>query len=397
MNILVISEYFYPDSFGINSIVSELTQMGHKVRVLTGLPDYTNSRIPKEYKWLRRRREKFGEVEVVRVPTIARRRGILFRALSYGSFLSSSCLYARFCKKKEFDVIFVYQTSPVFQGVPARKLKKRAGKKLVLYCCDLWPESLKAWHVKETSYLFRLVRGMSRRIYNSCDTVAISSKPFREYLMEVCKVENQRIVYLPQHAEDYFAEICGTYEENGEIDFLFAGNIGAVQNVDCIINAIPHIQTEQPFRVHIVGDGSELENCKKLAEQLGVQDRICFHGRYPQSEMERFYRLADCFLLTLRGGDFIGMTLPAKSQSYLSAGKPIVAAVDGAASEMMREADCGEVVTAGDVIGLAEKMSQIADQFERYREKGKNGRKFYEENYTKEKFMKSLETLLSEK
>lgn len=397
MNILVVSEYFYPDDFGINSITEELVKAGHKVRVLTGLPDYTTSRIPKEYKWFRRRREQMGGVEIVRVPTVGRRRGVLFRALSYGSFIISSFLYASFCNTKDIDAIFVYQTSPVFQGIPAKKLKKRTGKKLVLYCCDLWPESLKAWHVKEDSTLFRIVRRVSEKIYNACDTIAISSKPFRDYLKTVCKVADERIVYLPQHAEDQFREICGKYEENGKIDFLFAGNIGAVQNIDCIVNAIPYIKTQKPFQVHIVGDGSELEMCKQLAQQLNVTDRICFHGRYPYSEMKRFYGLADCFLLTLRGGDFIGMTLPAKSQSYLSAGKPIVAAINGAAGEVMQAADCGECVPAGDFKALGAKMAQVIEEFDRYREKGLNGRRFYEENYTKEKYMDGLEKLLAEK
>ncbi len=395
MNIVVVSEYFYPDNFGINNIVEELVKAGHHVQVLTGLPDYTTFRIPKEYKWFRKRREDFHGASIIRVPTIARRHGVFFRALSYGSFIISSYLYACFCSKTDIDAIFVYQTSPVFQGIPARKLKKRTGKKLVLYCCDLWPESLKAWNVKEKSLLFRMVRRMSEKIYQSCDTIAISSKPFRNYLKEVCGVQEQCITYLPQHAEDLYRDVCGKYEENGQIDFLFAGNVGAVQNIDCIIRAIPYVRTKAPFQVHIVGDGSELEACKQLAQQLHVTDRVRFYGRYPQSEMKRFYQMADCFLLTLRGGDFIGLTLPAKSQSYLSAGKPIVAAIDGAGREVIQEADCGECVPAGDYLGLGESMTQVVEHFDRYRQKGRNGRKFYEENYTREKFMESLKKLLA--
>ena len=396
MNILVVSEYFYPDDFGINSIVEELSKAGHSVRVLTGLPDYTTSRIPKEYKRFRRRRETVCGARVVRVPTIARRQGVFFRALSYGSFIISSWLYARFCKKTDIDVIFVYQTSPVFQGIPAVTLKKRTGKKLVLYCCDLWPESLKAWNVREKSLLFRLVRKMSRRIYQACDAVAVSSRPFRGYLTGVCGVPDGRITYLPQYAEDLYRDVCGKYEENGQTDFLFAGNVGAVQNIDCIIRAIPYIKTEKPYQIHIVGDGSELESCKALARELGVTGRVRFYGRFPQSEMKRFYQMADCFLLTLRGGDFIGLTLPAKSQSYLSAGKPIAAAIDGAGSELIREADCGERVPAGDFAALGAAMALIAEEPDRYRRKGLNGRRFYEANYTREHFMKTLEQLLAE-
>ena len=396
MNILIVSEYFYPDDFRINDIVCELVKMGHQVKVLTGLPDYTTSRIPKEYKWFRRRHEVYHGAEVVRVPTIARRSGLLFRVLNYGSFVISSYLYASFCRKKEIDVIFVYQTSPVFQAYPAKRLKKRTGKPLVLYCCDLWPESMKAWHVGEESLPFRVVKRISSRLYQACDRIAVTSTPFEGYLEDTCGVPEERISYLPQHAEDLYHDICGEYEDNGCIDFLFAGNIGAVQNVDCIIRAIPFVNTDKPYHIHIVGDGSELEACRSLASELGVERQITFHGRFPLSEMNRFYRMADCFLLTLRGGDFIGLTLPAKSQGYLSAGKPILGAIDGAASEMIREADCGECVPAGDYRALGEKISQMVENFAPYIEKGKNGRRFYEENYTKETFMRSLIKLLEE-
>lgn len=396
MNILIVSEYFYPDDFRINDIVCELVKMGHQVKVLTGLPDYTTSRIPKEYKWFRRRHEVYQGAEIVRVPTIARRSGLLFRVLNYGSFVISSYLYASFCRKKEIDVIFVYQTSPVFQAYPAKRLKKRTGKPLVLYCCDLWPESMKAWHVGEESLPFRVVKRISSRLYQACDRIAVTSTPFEGYLEDTCGVPEERISYLPQHAEDLYHDICGEYEDNGCIDFLFAGNIGAVQNVDCIIRAIPFVNTDKPYHIHIVGDGSELEACRSLASELGVERQITFHGRFPLSEMNRFYRMADCFLLTLRGGDFIGLTLPAKSQGYLSAGKPILGAIDGAASEMIREADCGECVPAGDYRALGEKISQMVENFAPYIEKGKNGRRFYEENYTKETFMRSLIKLLEE-
>lgn len=396
MNILIVSEYFYPDDFRINDIVSELVKMGHRIRVLTGLPDYTTSRIPKEYKWFRRRREVYQGADIVRVPTIARRSGLIFRVLNYGSFVISSYLYACFCRKKEIDAVFVYQTSPVFQAYPAKRLKKRTGKRLALYCCDLWPESMKAWHVSEESILFRLVKRISSRLYRACDRIAVTSTPFREYLHQVCGVAEERISYLPQHAEDLYHDICGAYEDNGCIDFLFAGNIGAVQNVDCIIRAIPFISTAKSYHIHIVGDGSELEECRALASELGVNSQITFHGRFPLTEMKRFYRMADCFLLTLRGGDFIGLTLPAKSQGYLSAGKPILGAIDGAASDMIRDADCGVCVPAGDYQALGEKISQITENFDTYIEKGKNGRRFYEENYTKEIFLQSFIKLLED-
>lgn len=394
MKIVVFSMMYAPDNFKINDIVLELVRQGHSVKIITGLPDYATSHIPSEYRWFRKRHEKMYHYEVWRLPTIARRHGAFFRALNYASFVLSGSLYALFCRKKGTDAVFVYETSPVFQAIPALIFKKLAKRPVTLYCCDVWPACIRAWNIPETSLLYRFSLKMSRFIYRRCDTVAVTSRPFIPYLRDVCGVQESRMTYLPQHAEDLYSDICGVYEDNGCTDFLFAGNIGAVQDVECILHATALLSHDLPFKVHIVGGGSRLKACKKLAKELKLEELVIFHGQHPLSRMPQYYKMADCMLLTLRGGDMIGETLPAKAQSYLSVGKPIVGAIDGAGQEMIREADCGECVAAGDAKGLAAAMQRVIEQPELYKEKGQNGRRFFEENYTKALFMQRLLALL---
>ena len=394
MHIVVFSMMYAPDDFKINDIVLELIRQGHSVKVVTGLPDYATSHIPGEYRWFRKRHEKMVRYEVRRLPIIARRHGVLFRMLNYLSYVVSGSIYALFCRKKGTDAILVYETSPIFQAIPALIFKKLAHRPLTLYCCDVWPACVQAWNVSEHSFFYRFSLRASRFIYRRCDTVAVSSRPFIPYLHEVCGVDKERMPYLPQHAEDLYSDICGVYEEDGCTDFLFAGNIGAVQDVECIIKATARLPGELPFKVHIVGAGSNLNACKQLVEQLSLQNKVVFHGRHPQSQMPCYYKMADCMLLTLRGGDMIGETLPAKAQSYLSVGKPIVGAIDGAGREMIIEADCGEGVPAGDDEALAAAMRRVIEHPAVNRQKGQNGRRFFEENYTKALFMQRLMALL---
>jgi len=397
MKILIIAQVFYPDNFLINNIAVELVHAGHQVKVLTGLPDYSTSRVPREYKWFRRRKEIFEGVKIGRVPIIARRSGIFFRALNYISFICSASIYALFSDKKDIDAVFVYGTSPVFQGIPAMIYKWRTGKKSIHYCCDLWPESLKAWNVSENSLVFKIVKRISRIIYRSCDIVAISSRPFNQYLIDICGVDKNKIAYLPQYTEteDLFASIACQYEENNCVDFLFAGNLGALQDIPVILQAAAVIETERKFCIHIVGDGSEMANLKALTNSLQLNGRVIFYGRRSLEDMKGFYKLADCFLLTLRGGDFTGMTLPGKAQGYLCAGKPILAAIDGECRELITQAGCGDVVPSGDVKMLAKKMTSFIENPGKYKEKGVNGRHFYEEHFTKKSFLCSLLKLLS--
>ena len=258
MHIVVFSMMYAPDDFKINDIVLELIRQGHSVKVVTGLPDYATSHIPGEYRWFRKRHEKMVRYEVRRLPIIARRHGVLFRMLNYLSYVVSGSIYALFCRKKGTDAILVYETSPIFQAIPALIFKKLAHRPLTLYCCDVWPACVQAWNVSEHSFFYRFSLRASRFIYRRCDTVAVSSRPFIPYLHEVCGVDKERMPYLPQHAEDLYSDICGVYEEDGCTDFLFAGNIGAVQDVECIIKATARLPGELPFKVHIVGAGSNL-------------------------------------------------------------------------------------------------------------------------------------------
>ena len=395
MKIQVISEYAYPDNFRINEIIETLTDMGHEVRLITGLPDYATGYVPAEYKRFKNRKEYALGAEIIHIPSIERRTGVVRRILNYMSFMVNSSLYAIFSKKRDFDVIFVNETSPIFQLLPGIIWKKKTGKKLVLYCYDLWPESMKAWNVTENNLIYRITKKFCVWLYSKCDVIAVTSRPFQDYLVNECSVPNDKIYYLPQFATDEFADIASVYEENDCVDFLFAGNVGSVQNLDVVLDAVSLIK-EGGYLVHIVGDGSELVRLKQKSKDLQLEERIVFHGRFPVSEMKRFYAMADCFLATLRGGDFIGKTLPAKVQSYLSVGKPIIGAIEGAGADTIREACCGEAVKPNDVEGLAEIMRRVITDFEKYRESGKNARAFYQKNYTKEIFMANLLNLLGE-
>jgi hypothetical protein len=243
MDIYVVAEYYYPDNWKINDITAELVRQGHNVTALAGLPDYNaKGTVPKEYKWFKRRYEVADGVKIERVSTVARRHGAFFRILTYTSYAVNGYFHAKFAKKPQADIIFVSQITPVLQAIPALALKKRIKKPVVLYCMDIWPEVLKAWDISESSLLFRVAKKLSIYLYNKCDLVLVSSPSFRQYLNSVCHVDYSKILYLPQHAEDLYENIIGKYKENGVYDFLFAGNIGSMQDIECILKAVNEIE-----------------------------------------------------------------------------------------------------------------------------------------------------------
>ena len=396
MKILIVTQCFYPDIYNINDIVRIMVERGHQVTVLTGLPDYTTSTVPPKYKWFKNRHENYFGADVYRVSIIARHHGAIFRCLNYLSFVLMGWLYASFKSFKGFDLIYVWQVSPVTMAVPAIKLRKKHKIPLYLYCLDLWPESIKAMGFKEHSLIFKIIRWWSKRIYRQCDHIAVTSMPFINYLSEYIGYEKNKISYIPQFASTDFLNLDLRKEKNGHFDFLFIGNIGKVQDVDIIIKAFNKIKDNNKWTMHIVGNGSNYEQCVSLVDEYSLKDRIIFYGSCPLKDTPKYYKKADACILTLNGDNLIGSTLPGKLQTYMAAGKTIIAAINGAGQQIIRDSECGACVNAGDIDGLASKLLDFIENNESYVLCGDNSRKYFVDNFTEEKFFNKFENELYE-
>ena len=373
LRILVVTQCFYPDIYAVNDIVEEMVKRGHKVTVLTGLPDYTTSKIPPAYRHGKRRHEHYKGADVYRVQTIARHHGPIWRSLNYLSFVVSGSFRAwtqDFTKTDAgFDVIYVWEVSPVTMAVPAIRLAKRYRKPLFLYCMDIWPECVKAMGITESNPAFPLIHAWSRLIYNACDHIAVSSKPFFTYLEKTNRVPLSRMSYLPQYADDALLLSDFTKQPDGHVDFLFIGNIGKAQKLDCLIRAMSVFREKKDdsssvankVTLHIVGGGSDEERIRELAHRLGLTDRIRFYGPKPAAEAAQYYKKADVCVLTLDGSTHIGDTLPGKLQTYMAAGKPVIAAANGATKEIIEESRCGICTPAGDDRALGEALLDAAE------------------------------------
>lgn len=387
--ILIISQYFYPDTFKINEICVNLVNRGYEVDVITGLPDYPTGIIPDSFKHGRNRDEIYLGVNVHRVTTVARKKGPFFRALNYISFAINASNYVK-KSKKNYDFTFVYQVSPVTMIYPALQ---STGKRIV-YCMDIWPEAVKAMHIGERNPVYGLIHQLSQKLYNGADTIAVSSNSFIEYLNIENSVPISKMTYLPQHADDMAAmEHQDTKELLNNPDkfhFVFTGNIGNVQDVETIIRAAKIAKKSSSFIVDIVGDGSNYANMRLLANKLEAEN-VVFHGRKPYSLMPQYYYEADCCLLTLRNDNKIGLTIPAKLQAYMSSGRPILAALEGDSKKIISDAQCGNSVHASSADELATEMdnflSYSKDELDAM---GKNARNYYLNNFTMDEFIDRL-------
>lgn len=392
MKILVVCQYYYPEPFRITDICEELVKRGHKVTVITGLPNYPMGKIYDGYRCGQKRDEIINGVNVHRCLTIERRSGAFYRLLNYYSYAISSTHYAKGLKD-EYDVVFVNQLSPIMMASAGIAYKKKHQKKLVLYCLDLWPESLVAGGIKRNSVTYRYFHGVSSRIYRAADKILISSKSFSKYLKENFGIDDTE--YLPQYAEAIFSSAECKKEPNESIDLMFAGNLGAAQSVDTIIRAAAYTLDIPNLRWHIVGDGSELENLKELSRELKTTN-VVFHGRQPLEEMPRYYAMADAMLVTMKHDPVLSMTLPGKIQTYMSAGKPIIGAIEGEAMRAIEESVCGICCEPNDGLKLAVSVKCFVNLSDHDKAAmSTHSSKYYCNNFDKNSIIEEIESQLN--
>ena len=396
MKILIISQYYFPEQFQINEIAPELVKRGHDVTVLCGIPNYPKGVVfdgyENEEKVKDREREYFEKtgVRVIHVEQVPRGKNPISLIRNYISFARNSRKSVRILEK-DFDAVLGYQLSPITSMYAALEYKKQTGAPVMYYTLDLWPVSAEAMLKSKKNPAYLWVKRISRKLYLGADRVVVTSRPFIDYLQKEIGYPVERMSYLPQHANMGMIDDDLSAEDNGVADFMFAGNLGKGQRLDVIIKAARILGNRKDYMIHLVGDGRMRGELENMVREYGLEDNVTFYGNQKREDMPRFYKMADALLITLRGNNEVGDTMPGKLQMYMTTGKPIFGAINGAAYEVIKEARCGSCVKAGDYEGLAKLMKRYIEHPSDFVQCGQNARDYFMKHFTLDIYMDGLE------
>lgn len=399
MKVLIVTNHFYPENFRINDLAFEFQKRGHSITVFTGIPDYPSGHFFKGYGLFRKRVERVNNVTIKRFPLIPRGKGgALNLALNYLSSAVFSCLYILFYCREKYDVIFVFDTSPVTIGLSAVLLKKVKSIPIVFWILDLWPESLSATGSINNLFIINQIKNIVRFIYKNCDRVLVSSKGFLSNLKSIGGFSGE-INYFPNWVEkEYFQKPVKEYDlpplpEGFKV--FFAGNIGAAQDFPTILAAAEKIKDQSGIKWIILGNGRLFEWVRGEIKKRGLDGCVYLLGHYPAEMMQQFFVNADVMLLTLRDDPIFSLTVPGKLQSYLASGKPVVASINGAGAQLVKDANAGLVCDAESPDELAD---QILEMYlmtaEERRILGENGKLYCEIHFNRNKLFDFLEETL---
>lgn len=402
MRFLIVSQYFWPENFRINDLASELVSRGHEVTVLTGLPNYPSGQIFEEYSADTEKFSSYKDVRIFRVPLLPRGNGALRLFLNYLSFSIAACVMGPWkLRDQKFDVVFTCQLSPVTVGLPGAFLAWLKNTPMIMWVLDLWPDTLKAIGVVKSSRLLEYVGLLVGFIYRRCDLILAQS---RSFIPKIQSLAGSRIpvVYLPSWAEDVFQADALTPApevpvKDGVFNVMFAGNVGEAQDFECILSAATLLKEHSNIRWLIVGDGRMSAWVQAEVELRGLAECVLLLGRHPVERMPEFFLQADAMLVTLADQEIFSMTIPGKLQSYLAAGMPIIAALNGEGAEVVRSSNAGFTCAAGHAEGLAEIVLKMADlPLSERRVMGKNGFEYSKREFDRRMVLDMVEKYCSE-
>lgn len=396
MNILVMTQYFYPENFRVNDFCKELVARGHSVTVLTGYPQYPKGRIYDGYGFSKPYEKEWNGIRVERVKMQPRGRtpfGLLNNCYTY---VAEANKWVKKCDTR-YDIVYVFEVSPVSVGLPAVTYKKKFCTPIAFNVQDLWPENVESVLGIHFKPLIKIINYIVDKIYTNSDYILCSSKSFVENI-NARGVDSGKLYFWPQFCNaPKFDEMSKPKEYDDEFfNVVFSGNLGYAQGLDLLIDTAAGLKNEK-IRWYLVGDGRARKHLQERIAENGLEKNVIFVGKVTEDKSNEYVRFADCAYLSFKDDKLFDMTIPAKLQSYLACGTPIIAAASGESAEIIKSARCGTAVERSpEQVGAAVKAMADAPK-EEHSQMRANAQRYFDENFAKAKVVDSFEEIAFKK
>lgn len=387
--LLILTERFYPEEFLINDLAVEWKRCGHQVEVLTQVPSYPHDKIYDGYTNRPCFQTTHGpeEIPVHRVKTL----------LGYNqSVVRKICNYLRFAlltlwwalvHGRRYDRIFVYHTAALTMASAALVFRFIYRKPVMIWTQDVWPDTVYAYGFKPTWWKRVLLNTFVKTIYSACSTVSVSSPSF---IQKLAPFTRKTVHFIPQWTTQEHPILPRVPSEKRV--FTFAGNIGSVQNLEMLVEAFGKLAPENA-ELRIVGGGVMLEPLREAVSANGWKN-ISLPGRFPQSQMPQLFAESDILIISLKAE--FAMTLPAKFQAYIAAGKPLFGIIGGDTADLIEKHHIGIAVSPElEAIqeGIRQFLNTPAEQLTAW---GNNARDLSERDFKRSAIITRMTNLLFE-
>ncbi len=401
-HILLISQYFHPETFRVNDMACEWVKRGYKVTVLTGIPNYPMGKFFDGYDKKHRTRETWNGVDIIRIPLVARGNSSnkLINAIgmiaNYFSFVRSGKKWVNSKEASELraDLVFTFEVSPMTQALIGVWYGQKYNVSTFLYVQDLWPENVETITGIHNKWIIGPIDRMVDKIYRETGTIFTTSPSFVNAISDrKVKVPRYKVHYWPQYAEEFYKPmdpltVDGIDPDDSCFKIAFTGNIGTAQGLDVLPKAARLLKNEK-VRFVIVGDGRYQPEFEKQIEKLDVKDKFVMIPRVPAEQVPGILSACDAGFISFNKTPLWENTIPAKLQSYMACGKAIIASASGETKRIVEEAKCGVCTEIGNEEKLAEGIQELMNMDNI--KLGINARTYFEKHFDKKKLMDEMD------
>ena len=400
--ILVVTQHFWPENFRINDIVEGFLQDGIAVDVLCGLPNYPKGEWFPGYSAAGPFEEKWHGARLYRCKEVPRRGNTSVNIfLNYVSWPWYAA-HALHRLPGGYDAVFCFNTSPVLMCWPAICYAKKHHIPFTNYVLDIWPENLYSVLNVKNKALRAIAQGVSDALYKKADRLIAMSEPLQQRLCQRTGMPPQKIAVIPQYCEDFYAvpqpDAALQAQFGGRFNLVFTGTFTPAQSLETVITAVQDARSRGADMLHLllVGDGMSRAALEAKVKDLHAEDAVTFYGSVPATDIPKFTALADALIVCLSDSPDLGLTVPAKVASYMAAGKPVLASMDGAGNAAVAAAG-GLSSSACDAAALADNLLALTRMDAAQRAAmGQSAKEYYLAHYRRSELLRKLEHFILE-
>ncbi len=387
-HILFISRYYPPEKAAAAVCVSEtarrLVALGHRVTVLTTVPNYPDGIVPLRYLGWPVQEEWLYGVRVVRIWSYTcANAGFFRRILSQLSFGLLAPILGRH-SARDADLIIV-GSPPLFNVIAARALAWRRRCPYIFWVADLWPESAVQLGALRNRLCISLAEWLERTTYRHARLVWTVTERMRDTLLNR-GLPVAKVLFLPNGVDTTRfsplsmgdARTALGWDERFTI--LYAGTHGLSHGLTTLLDAADLLRNQHDIRFVLVGDGAEKSSLISLAQER-VLENVTFLDPVPHADIPRLLCAADvCLAHTRKLQLFEGM-LPIKMYEAMACARPLILALNGEACCMVEEAKAALVVEPENATALAAAILRLYSDNDEATMLGLHGRAYVQAHF----------------
>jgi colanic acid biosynthesis glycosyl transferase WcaI len=393
MRILLPIIQYPPDTNTSGRLMSQLcdglVSLGHEVTVVTAFPHYEHFRIWDEYrgKLVERRRE--NGIDIIRLYTYASgKKNMVNRLVSYLTFNTLASLFS-VLSRKQWDVILCPNGS-FFTGLTAWLVDRVKSVAFVYNVQDLYPEvPIRAGQL-HNRYAIATLRALENFMYKKAAHITVISQPMLENLVSKGVVP-EKITVIPNFVDTEFIRPLpkdnNFARQNGLADkfvVTHAGNLGYVYDLETLLETAAALSARKDILFLIVGNGVAKASLEKKAQDLKLNN-VRFMPFQPHEDLP-WLRAASNVQVSLYKNGAANESFPSKVYEIMASGRPLLASSDSGSGveSLVKTAECGVCVRPGSAKHLADAILKLHDDPALWAKMGQRGRRYAEQNYSKQ-------------